>query len=49
MASDHAKRKGMHPALIALAIAAFGILAMLVVDHGPGSRPHVQSADVAKH
>jgi hypothetical protein len=27
----------------------FGILTMLLVDHGPGRRSHVQSADVAKH
>jgi hypothetical protein len=49
MVPDHVKRKGAHPALIALMIAAFGILAMLVVDHGPRSRRHVQSADVATH
>jgi hypothetical protein len=49
VSDDHAKRGGVKPVYIALAIAAFGIVAMLVVDHGPGSRPHVQSADIAKH
>jgi hypothetical protein len=47
MVSDHAKRKGVRPVVIALALAIFGILAMLIVDHGPWSRPHVQTAEVA--
>jgi len=49
MIPDHAKRMGLHPALVALAIAALGILAMLIVDHGPWSRRHVQTAEIAKH
>jgi len=47
MIPDHAERKGVHPCWVALAIAVFGILAMLVVDHGPWSRPHVQTAEIA--
>jgi hypothetical protein len=35
------------PAIIALAVAVFGIFAMLMVDHGPWSRPHLQDAEVA--
>ena len=35
------------PVVVALAIAVFGVLAMLVVDHGPWSRPHLQSAEVS--
>ena len=34
------------PAKIALAVAIFGVLAMLVVDHGPWSKPKIQTADV---
>ena len=49
MIPDHAKRKGAHPVWIALAVAIFGILAMLVVDHGPWSHPHVQTVAVASH
>ena len=49
MVSDHAKEKGVRPVAVALAVAIFGILAMLVVDHGPWSRPHVQSAQVANY
>lgn len=38
-----------HPAVIALIIAAFGILAMLVVDYGPWARPHIQTSEVATY
>ncbi|WJR76518.1 hypothetical protein [Bradyrhizobium sp. NP1] len=38
-----------HPALIALAVAMLGLLAMLLVDHGPWSRPHVQTVAVANY
>lgn len=34
------------PVVVALGIAIFGILAMLIVDHGPWNRPKVQAADV---
>ncbi len=49
MVHDHAKQRGLHPALVALAVAAFGLLAMLVVDHGPWSGRHVQTAEMARH
>jgi hypothetical protein len=35
--------------MVALAVAIFGLLAMLIVDHGPWSRPTVQTADVANY
>lgn len=31
----------------AIAVAIFGILGMLVVDHGPWNKPHVKTAVVA--
>jgi hypothetical protein len=49
MIPEPAKQKGVHPCWVAIAVAAFGILAMLVIDHGPWSRPHVQTAEVARH
>ncbi len=42
-----ASRRG--PLMVAIAIAAFGVLAMLIVDHGPWSRPQVQTAEVATY
>ena len=49
MIQDHAKRRGGHPAFVAIAVAIVGILAMLIVDHGPWSRRHVQTAEMARH
>ena len=42
-----AGRAGVHPAMVAFAVAILSVLAMLVVDHGPWSGPAVQTADVA--
>jgi hypothetical protein len=47
MVSDHARHRGVSPVVVALAIAIFGLVAMLLVDHGPWARPHAQSAEVA--
>ena len=49
MVADHTNHKGVRPAMVALAIAVFGILAMLLVDHGPWTRPHPQDARLAQH
>jgi hypothetical protein len=37
------------PVMAALAVAIFGVLAMVLVDHGPWSRPNVQAAEVANY
>jgi hypothetical protein len=34
---------------VALAVAIVGILAILIVDHGPWNRPQVQTAGVANY
>ncbi len=49
MVSDHMKLRGVRPVYFAAAVAIFGILAMLLVDHGPWTRPHLQSAEVATY
>jgi hypothetical protein len=38
-----------HPGVIALIVAGLTIAAMLLVDHGPWSRPKVQPAHVAMY
>jgi hypothetical protein len=38
-----------HPVMIAIAVAVFGMLAMLIVDHGAWTRPRVQTAEVANY
>jgi hypothetical protein len=47
MISDQAKQESVRPVWVALAIAVFGILAMLLVDHGPWARPHAQDPRMA--
>jgi hypothetical protein len=49
MDQDHLKRKIGSPVAIALAVAVFGVLAMLIVDHGPWNRPHVQTAEMVNY
>ena len=33
MNKNQPKRRGLHPVMFALAVAVFGVLAMLIVDH----------------
>lgn len=49
MTKNHWKRMLGHPVMIAIAVAGFGLLAMLIVDHGPWTRPKVQTAQVANY
>ena len=37
------------PPVIALAFAIFGVLAMLIVEHGPWNRPKVQTGDIVNY
>ena len=47
--SENLKRRIGSPVVIAAAVAVLGILAMLIVDHGPWSRPHLQTAEMANY
>ena len=49
MTKNHSKRMLGSPVVIAIAVAGFGVLAMLIVDHGPWSRPKVQTAEIAHY
>ena len=49
MVLDHARHIGVRPVLVALVVAILGILAMLVVDHGPWSHPHARTASLSDH
>jgi hypothetical protein len=40
---------GVQPATVAAGVAIVGVLAMLLVDHGPWNRPQVQPAQVANY
>ena len=43
------KRTLPRPLMIALAVAIFGVLGMLIVDHGPWNRPKVQTAEIVHY
>jgi hypothetical protein len=43
------KRTLPRPLMIALAVAIFGVLGMLIVDHGPWNRPKVQTAEMVHY
>ena len=52
MTNDHSResqapRRGGTPLAVAIAIAILGVLAMLIVDHGPWNKPHMKTAVVA--
>jgi hypothetical protein len=46
---NHRRRRGGMPLLVAIAIAILGVLGMLFVDHGPWSKPKVQTVAMAHH
>ncbi len=43
---NHSKWSRRAPVVIAIAVAVFGVLALLIVDHGPWS-PKVRSGSIA--
>jgi hypothetical protein len=43
------QRHGGTPLVVASAVAAFGVLAMLIVDHGPWNKPKLQPAVMATY
>jgi hypothetical protein len=46
---NHSDPGARIPLWVALAVAVFGVLAMLVIDHGPWARPRVQAVEVANY
>jgi hypothetical protein len=49
MNEDHSKGRIGSPVVLALAVAVFGVLAMLIVDHGSWSKPHLQTAEMVDY
>jgi hypothetical protein len=43
---DSMMRRRRVPMVASIAVAVFGVLAMLLVDHGPWNRPHLKTAMV---
>lgn len=46
---EHRNRHGGTPLMVAAVVAILGVLGMLVVDHGPWSKPKVQPAASANY
>ena len=49
LAENRSSRRGGAPLKVAIAIAAFGVLGILIVDHGPWNKPKVQPAFMASY
>jgi hypothetical protein len=49
LTEDRLNRRGGAPLKIAIAIAALGVLGILIVDHGPWSKPKVEPAFMASY
>src|SRR3989454_11939255 len=49
LAEDRLNRRGGAPLKVAIAVAVFGVLGMLIVDHGPWNKPKVQHPVIANY
>ena len=49
LAENRSSRSGGTPLKIAIAVAALGVLGILIVDHGPWNKPKVQPAFMASY
>jgi hypothetical protein len=49
MNKNHSKGRIGSPVVFAMAVAVFGVLAMLIVDHGPWSKSHLQTAEMVDY
>jgi hypothetical protein len=49
LVEDRLNRRGGAPLKAAIAVAVLGMLALLIVDHGPWSKPKVQPAFMASY
>lgn len=49
LTEDRLSRSGGVPLKVAIAVAVLGVLGMLVVDHGPWSKPKVEHPVVANY
>lgn len=49
LTQNRPSRTGGAPLMVSIAIAVLGVLSMLLVDHGPWSKPKVQHPVVANY
>ena len=46
MFKNYERKQSFGPIVIAAAVAAFGLLSLVIVNHGPWNRPQIQSPEV---
>jgi hypothetical protein len=46
---EHPQRHGGTPLVVTSAVAAVGVLAMLIVDHGPWNKPKMKPTEMATY
>ena len=49
MDENRSARSARLPLMVAVAVAIFGVLAMVIVDHGPWAHPKLQTVEIANH
>ena len=49
LTEDQLTRRGGAPLKVAIAVAVFGVLGMLIVDHGPWNKPRMQPPVIANY
>jgi hypothetical protein len=47
--NEHSQRHGGTPLVVTSVVAAFGVLAMLIVDHGPWNKPKMKPTEMATY
>jgi hypothetical protein len=48
MNKHNERKQSLGHVAVAVAVAAFGLLSLVIVNHGPWNRPQVQSPEVAR-
>jgi hypothetical protein len=48
MNKHYERKRSLGPVAAAVAVAAFGLLSLVIVNHGPWNRPQVQSPEIAR-
>jgi hypothetical protein len=47
MFKNYQRKESFGPVAAAVAVAAFGLLSLVIADHSPWSRPHVQGPETS--
>ena len=49
MLKNDDRKRSFGPLAVAMTVAVFGLLSLLIVNHGPWNRPHIQSPEIVPH